>query len=264
MSCIFESCFIGYPPTIGAHFRFGWQWRHTKNGNERSRCPPKDEQRHSMHCDDNCPMSTGNDDTSEGRGVPAPSPPGNASHSTRRDDKTRIPPAVSAPRGALAPHDAPRRQGSHEAEPSHHRASTIYASVPVGTVLPSESMHPVNDNPRLACNDHPTAAIGVRLHDPIGMRVGGPRNAPDQPAAKKRPAEDSSQPASKRHASQMNVGPLAPPPALPTRPVPSAPTLPSNNAANSSNRMVSGAAIPPIRSVNYQAHPLLSGMARNT
>jgi hypothetical protein len=227
----------------------------------RSHCASKDEQPRLMSHDDNKdPMSTGNDDTSEERGVSASSAADNASDSKLRDDGKRTQPDMSATRGALASGDTPRRQSQRHAE-SSHRASTIYASVPVE----SED----HDNRHVARNERypggtPSVNIGVRLHNPLEAIARDPHEAPDQ-SGMKRSAEDPPKPAAKRHASHMRVGPLAPPPSLPSLPIPAAPTLrlPTNNTASQSTRTTAGAANPPIRSVNYHAnHPLLSGKTR--
>jgi hypothetical protein len=233
------------------------QWRNvrstqvqsTKDG-ERSPRTAKDERRRSMSCHDNDPMSTGYDDAHEEGRVPAPNSPNDASDSKPRNDEKRSSSALSATRGALAPGDAPQSHSQRNAS-SGNRASTIYASVPVE----SDS-----DNNRLFAGRDDRQTTGARLQYPLDMRAGVPQGAPAAPNATKRPAEEPSQPAAKRHASNLKVGPLAPPPALPSLPVPAAhtrtPTLPSNNVATAL-----GAANPPVRSVNYHANPLLSGNA---
>jgi hypothetical protein len=201
-----------------------------------------------MSCHDSDPMSTGNDDAHEEGRVPAPNSPNDASDSKPRNDEKRSSSALSATRGALAPGDAPQSHSQRNAS-SGHRASTIYASVPVESD---------NGNNRLFIGRDDPQTTGARLQYPLDMRTGAPQGAPAAAHATKRPAEEPPQPAAKRHASQIKVGPLAPPPALPSLPVPAArtPALPSNNVA-----ATLGAANPPVRSVNYHANPLLSGNA---
>jgi hypothetical protein len=207
-------------------------------------------------------MSTGNDDTSEEKGVSAPSAVDYASDSsTPRDDgKRRAQPDMSATRGALASDDNPRSQRLHDEE-SSHRASTIYASVPVES---EDHDHRLIGRDNRPTQGEPSVDIGARLHSPPEASDRAPRDNPIQPAMK-RSADDSSQPAAKRHASHLRVGPLAPPPSLPSLPIPAAPTLrlPTNDDTSQSTRMASGASNPLIRSINYHANqPLLSGTAQ--